>query len=432
VMRSPRAPGTVEPLPPLSASADTASRGFASFLALFKPQVLRGLKLALLWSLGLGLFLRVLELIVVPDAHTHMGLLANVLATLIISLSTQAVLHAGWLALGYGFWLRSPAARDRHARDGVYAITPLPISLSWLVVAMLVGTFAGYHLWMLVARWGSIRLPAPYAATGLRMALLLATFSTLVLGVIDSLVVRAGHERSRAEAVQRQLAQAQLYRLQAQLEPHMLFNTLANLHALIDTQPRVAQDMLSHLIRYLRATLMASRAPAITLGEEMAQVQDYLQLMQIRMGERLRVAVDVPAELASVRLPPMLVQPLVENALKHGLDPLPEGGTLRVSARLKEGCLEIEVLDDGLGLRPSPEAAWAPEAPSPGFGLRCIRERLQTCYGAGAELTLRAAAESDQSVALEALGARGSRSGTVATLRIPCTLLDVSLTAARA
>jgi signal transduction histidine kinase len=376
-----------------------APSGGDAYWRLFKPLVRRGLAMCWWWSIGLGLFLRGLEVIVMPDPTAHLGLVANVLATLIITFCAQAIVLSGWGVIGLLFWQHSQAARDRHARDGLYAVTPPFIGLLWLLVATSLGTVVGYGLWMGVSQWASIDLPAHYRQVGLNMSLLLATFSTLVMGFIDSLLVRAGVERSRVEVAQRQLAQAQLHRLQAQMEPHMLFNTLANLHGLMETRPSSAQDMLMHLISYLRATLTASRVSTMALGEEIAQAQDYLHLMQIRMGERLRVMVEVPDELASVHIPPMLIQPLIENAIKHGLDPVPEGGCLWLIARQRGRMLEIVVQDDGQGMSPSSESS-----SSSGFGLTCIRERLHTCYGGEAQFTLAPAVQGR---------------GAVATLSIP-------------
>jgi LytS/YehU family sensor histidine kinase len=170
--------------------------------------------------------------------------------------------------------------------------------------------------------------------------------------------------------------------------------------------------MLAHLIDYLRATLSASRAGTLPLREEMARVRDYLGLMQIRMGQRLHVSMDVPPDLHEMNVPPMLVQPLVENAIKHGLDPMPDGGALRVTARRDGPVLEIVVRDNGRGLLaeiplqptvpPHDERTGAPQG---GFGLDCIRARLQTAFGEHASLSLTTLP---------------TQAGTIATLRMPC------------
>lgn len=192
----------------------------------------------------------------------------------------------------------------------------------------------------------------------------------------------AANERARAETVERQAVQAQLQVLQAQLEPHMLFNTLANVQGLIAIDPPRAQHMLDQLIQYLRATLGSSRAQQTTLAQEFALLDAYLGLMAVRMGERLKYALDLPQELRSTPLPPMLLQPLVENAIAHGIEPKVEGGTVRVSAALRDGAIVLTVADNGRG----------PDAPSgkPGtnVGMANTRARLAAVYGERASLSL--------------------------------------------
>jgi sensor histidine kinase YesM len=170
--------------------------------------------------------------------------------------------------------------------------------------------------------------------------------------------------------------------LQAQIEPHMLFNTLANLQGLIALDPDRAGRMLDQLIQYLRATLGATRSESTTLGQEFAAMQAYLGLMGVRMGERLAYRFDLPADLDKARLPPMLLQPLVENAIVHGLEPKIEGGEIVVTASNRNGRLEIEVRDTGLGLDGA--------APSSGggVGVSTTRERLNAIYGSRAAIDL--------------------------------------------
>jgi len=147
--------------------------------------------------------------------------------------------------------------------------------------------------------------------------------------------------------------------------------------------------------------LSASRTGAVSLRDEIARVQDYLALMQIRMGDRLRIVMDVPTALHEVKLPPMLIQPLVENAIKHGLDPLPEGGTLHILIKQERDKLEVTVRDDGQGL----DASRAKPSDS-GFGLSCIQARLQASYGNDAQLILEP-------------GSTLRKPGTVAVLCLP-------------
>jgi signal transduction histidine kinase len=164
--------------------------------------------------------------------------------------------------------------------------------------------------------------------------------------------------RARALAAEKQALDAQLRALQAQIEPHFLFNTLANVVSLIDAAPGEARRMLERLIALLHA---------------------YLDILAIRMGRRLRYRIDVPDDLGAQPLPPLLLQPLVENAIKHGLEPKLAGGRVEVGARLQGDAVEITVVDDGLGFRPGPGA---------GVGLANLRERLAALYGDRARLAI--------------------------------------------
>ncbi|GAB3365737.1 hypothetical protein GCM10027395_06880 [Giesbergeria sinuosa] len=191
---------------------------------------------------------------------------------------------------------------------------------------------------------------------------------------------------------QRDAAQARLKLLEVQLEPHMVFNTLANLHTLIATDPVRAQTLLEHLIAYLRATLGGSRSTQHPLTEEFERVRDYLEIMAVRMGARLTYTLDLPEALHDLPVPPLLLQPLVENAIRHGLEPQVQGGHLLVQARVVEAAptrlLQLQVLDNGVGLAAT-AAAHLQEGGH--FGLAQVRERLSTLHGPTATLELAAA-----------------------------------------
>ncbi len=232
------------------------------------------------------------------------------------------------------------------------------------------------------------------------------TLSLIVVALVPAIAVTyffqsrevIATQRTEVERAERQAAEQQLMLLESQLEPHMLFNTLANLRALIGVDADRAQAMLDHLIAFLRASLAGSRARFHPLADEFARLADYLALMQIRMGPRLQTHFDLPADLAAVAVPPLLLQPLVENCIKHGLEPKVAGGRIDVVARRDGDSLVVSVRDDGVGVTSG-------AGNDASFGLGHVRERLATLYGASA------------SFAFGPAPAGGD--GTVATVRLP-------------
>jgi signal transduction histidine kinase len=193
--------------------------------------------------------------------------------------------------------------------------------------------------------------------------------------------VREALERERrraAEALQAETA-ARLALLQAQIEPHFLFNTLANIHSLIEQDPKTASRILEELNAYLRTSLRRTRQPTSTLGEEIELIERLLAIAAARLGRRLEFAVSVPQELRSLPLPPLLLQPLVENAIRHGIEPAVAGGSIRIDVRNEQDVLELAVRDTGIGLNEN-----APE----GVGLANVRARLASLYGAAGKLAL--------------------------------------------
>ena len=187
-------------------------------------------------------------------------------------------------------------------------------------------------------------------------------------------------EQRRAADIEREATVANLRALQAQIEPHFLFNTLANVTSLIDADPARAKHMLESFIRFLRASLAATRRGSTTLADEFSLIRDFLEVLRIRMDERLQVAIDLPAELAAIELPPMLLQPLVENAIHHGLEPRVEGGSVTLRARRDAARLVLEIADTGIGFG---------DVTSGGVGLANVRERLRLAHGDAARLTIR-------------------------------------------
>ena len=188
------------------------------------------------------------------------------------------------------------------------------------------------------------------------------------------------------ETLQRQAADARLALLQSQVEPHFLFNTLANVQALVESGSPRAGPVLQTLTDYLRAAMPGLRDAQPTLGDELARVRAYLSLMEMRMPDRLRWQLQADAGMDGLRFPPMAVLTLVENAVRHGIDPSEEGGELRVTVQAQpDGGLALTVQDSGVGLaRP----AGTPPPATAGTGLANLRARLQAMYGDAARLSL--------------------------------------------
>jgi len=194
------------------------------------------------------------------------------------------------------------------------------------------------------------------------------------------LVAKEATMQANVATLERRLMEAQMAALQAQVEPHFLFNTLALIGQLIETDPQEAARVHAHLIEYLRSTLPQMRArDGGTLGKQVELSRAYLAIMQARMKERLNVRFEVPDFLGSAPFPPMMLQTLIENAIKHGLEPKIAGGTVTVRAYVDGATLHVEVCDDGIGIDPHADD---------GIGLANIRERLQLLYGAHAELAI--------------------------------------------
>ncbi len=227
------------------------------------------------------------------------------------------------------------------------------------------------------------------------VSLLASAASVITLTLLE----RLAQARADAEAARRAAAENQLKLLESQLEPHMLFNTLANLRVLIAMDPARAQAMLDRLIAFLRATLNASRSSMHPLATEFERIGDYLALMQVRMGARLLTQLDLPDELRDIGVPPLLLQPLVENSIKHGLEPKVAGGRVEITALREGAMLVLSVRDSGVGL----DCHLGTMPGHSHFGLQQVRERLRSLYAGRASLELQ----------------DDSGGGTLARIRLP-------------
>ncbi|MDO8891988.1 MAG: histidine kinase [Sulfurimicrobium sp.] len=222
----------------------------------------------------------------------------------------------------------------------------------------------------------------------------------LFFGLIGAIALILA-ERVEAEVKQRQLVkseserravEAHLKLLQAQIEPHFLFNTLANAGSLIDGDPALAKRLLERLNDWLRVALARARSDSATLGDELDMLENYLQIMKIRFGERLNWHIQVPEYARLSAFPPMLLQPLVENAVRHGIEPKLGGGEIGIRAHIGNASLRIEVSDSGVGLQDKNGA---------GAGLANVRARLAILFGEAGRLTLRGNGEGGATATLE-------------------------------
>jgi signal transduction histidine kinase len=259
-------------------------------------------------------------------------------------------------------------------------LTPRAIVLGLVVVA---GAIVGFYLMTIVlgAVAGYDVKPPTHARSPLGLlAIGWVGLAIVLLQERDAAAALATHEAAEHRLdLGRQMSEAQLQVLQSQIEPHFLFNSLAHVRRLYQTDPRAGRAMMRHLSRYLSAAQLALRETSIGLGHDLDLAVAYLGIQKIRMGLRLAFEIDVPDEAREARVPPMMITTLVENAIKHGLSPLPEGGMVRIVARLDGSALRIRVSDTGQGFQATLGT---------GVGLANIRARLGMLYGASGELSL--------------------------------------------
>jgi len=268
-----------------------------------------------------------------------------------------------------------PAAlveRMSHVRDIRAGMWLAALALGGIILGMTIGftivpMLVGFNVWGMF-----ISLPAA-----------LTKFAVFILFIM-ACNWAWWRSRLRQQQLQHEVTESRLRLLQGQIEPHLLFNTLANIQSLMDYEPARAKQMLETFSSYLRASLGQLRQTDSMVEAELDTAMQYLSLLHIRMDDRLRFHIDASVEARMAVVPTLMLQPLVENAIHHGLAPTLDGGSVHVSAIVRAGRLEIRVIDDGAGID-------APgRQPGAGMALANLRARLQTQFGAGASLTLRA------------------------------------------
>ena len=343
----------------------------------------RDLVYTFIWNSGLAALFTLLGLLWVTHTDLTRLLWLNFVYAQCVGFSIHALYYVGYTLVPRG------RLQGRVARIVFYAGIPI------------VGVLAGFAIghWLL----GSAGLGNWFLSP--RGVLALAGNSLLITGLLLAVMIpreraakAAAREQARVAVAEREAALAQLKALEARVEPHFLYNTLAHVASLIDADPQQARGMLDRLIALLRATAKSTNGEA-TLGGQADLLRAYLDILALRMGARLAWTINVPAALGQVPLPPALLQPLVENAVKHGLEPTIEGGSIAIDARAADGKLELTVTDTGRGFG----AATAPIGGSTNLGLFVLKQRLRALYGDAAALTI----------------AENRPSGVRATLTIP-------------
>jgi sensor histidine kinase YesM len=256
-----------------------------------------------------------------------------------------------------------------------------------LAVAAAIGAVIGVALVILVKGYSIAYVHERLMFFGYN--LMTAFFNGLLISLIFYVKfkeTRAAAALHKAEAerhlLSKQAIEAELKLMQAQVEPHFLFNTLASVQFLTETNPKEAGQLLGHLIDYLRAALPQLRASSTTLGKEADLAEAYLNILRMRIGARLAFTIDIPLELRSHPFPPNLLISLVENAIKHGIEPAAAGGTITLSARRDSESVVVTVADTGRGFAEDSDSA------GEGVGLSNVRERLAALYGSRGRFTL--------------------------------------------
>jgi signal transduction histidine kinase len=348
----------------------------------WRPSPARDIVYTFIWNTLLGLLFFLAAVSFRPSVLNWTNFFFNLMIVQIIGYSVHAT-----------FLLTDATGLCRLGRRGGF------VAVLYYTCVCTLGVFAGYMIvaWAFDWRWFSwVASPRAIGMIGMSSFLISVIIASIFFARERQARAEAelGTERLRAERIEREATAANLRALQAQIEPHFLFNTLANVSSLIDLDTAKAKRMLESFNRFLRSSLAATRQERTTLAAESELICAYLDVLQVRMGPRLRYHVAFPADLAGFELPPMLLQPVVENAIQHGLEPKVEGGEVHVAARREAGAVLVEVRDTGIGFGATTRG---------GLGLTNLRERLQALYGDRGALSI----------------ADNAGGGAVVTLRLP-------------
>lgn len=342
-----------------------------AFFRRFSPGLFRDLLYTFIWNSGFVVLFTLLSLLFEPEWHLARALWVNFVIANCIGYLIHSGFALGNALLGNWIWRQGFSVRS-----------------AYFAAITIVGVFGGYWLGFTLLYWNDARRYV-FSTQGATEILLLGLIISAILASIFFARERQAlaeaafqRERARVEAAEHQFHLAQLKLLEAQIEPHFLYNTLANVISLIDADPVTAKRMVGRLIDFLRHAAQASGPAEATVGRQIELLRAYLDLMALRTDARLSYRLEVEPDVAALPLPPMLLQPLVENAIKHGLEPKVAGGLVRVGAKREDSMLVLTVADNGLGFRETRAGNGA------GIGLANLRARLESLYGGRSRLTI--------------------------------------------
>ena len=350
----------------------------------WQPGLTRDLVYTGVLGTGFGLLFFGLYAYDLPRQRLLPQLVNDFVIAIAIAYAIHALFAAGQVLLGP--WLRKCPG---WLRTAYYLAVPTA------------GVFAGYFIGLILLNPAAARhtIFTPGIVVSFAMVSVLVSCVLLFLSLMRAREMRGQEllaaEQHRVLEADHRALQAQLRMLQAQIEPHFLYNTLANAVGLIDPAPARARLLLERLIDYLRMTLAASRDTDAPLQRQVDAITAYLELMKLRMGERLRYRIAVTDEAAGISLPPMLLQPVIENAISHGLEPNIAGGEIVLTAAIEQHQLCIVISDTGVGLR-----ANGAGKVGGGVGLSNLRERIVALYGKDGSLNITTNAAGGVSVSL--------------------------------
>lgn len=311
----------------------------------------------------------------------------NIFLTTLVNLLFNSAIAALLTAVGFGggFWVN--LVFSQCIGFSIYAINATVMCRvrgrrRWMILPL---TFPGsIMLGVSVAAWltDSGDWSNPQAWVAVVIGLFFGGIGSITYFLserIQQLDAEVKQRRINEVESERRQMEAQLRMLQAQIEPHYLFNTLANVSSLIDSDPALAKRLLERLNDWLRIALMRARSDQATLGDELDMLENYLQILKIRFGERLRWRMEAGTDVRAILFPPMLLQPLVENAVRHGIEPKVGGGEIVIRISVSPEKLHIEVNDSGAGLV---------EGKSGGAGLANVQARLAALFGGAGSVSL--------------------------------------------